>query len=70
MVVLSFNDPLIVSTPRLVDRRWRNGRGRGKSLGRWFAFQLIALPLDLTDAVAALASNVFRCLDKAEAIFL
>lgn len=70
MVVLSLNDPLIVSATRLANRRGRNSRRGGKSLRRWFAFQLIALPLDLTDAVAALASNVFRRFNKTENIFL
>lgn len=70
VVVLPLRNPLIVPSPHFSDRRRRDHRRSWEGFRRRLAVQLVALPLDFADALAALAPDVFGDFDEAEDVFL
>lgn len=65
VVVLFLINALFVSAPRRC-----GSRDRGRRQHLWHTFKLLALPLDLANALAALAADVFGQLDQTQDIFL
>lgn len=70
VIILPLNNPLIIPTPRLSYRRWRDHGRRWQSFLRGLTLHFVTLPLDFADAFAALAPDVFGCFHEAEDVFL
>lgn len=68
VIVLFLVNALLVHAPRR--RRRRGSRDRRRRQHFRQALELLALPLDLANAFAALAADVLGQLDEAEDVFL